>query len=116
MPRPDSTAAVVPYLAWILAAGACDPAASGRVDALVADLTDDGYRPVVRPITTLGDGAELSGEAARIRGGGEVALAVPVDTPSDLGAYHDAMVVDPGGTVRPRWTTVDDALYPRDFD
>lgn len=98
---------------------ACAPDPVGPVDALVADLTDDGYRPVVRSITTLGhpgDGAALEGRAADIRALSEVGLGVPADTPSTLAAFRDAMILDPGESVRPRWTTVGDALYPRDFD
>jgi hypothetical protein len=115
MGRPIST---VPGL-LTLGLAACAPDPSGPVDALVADLTEEGYRPVVRSITTLGDpgdGDALEGRVARIRGLSEVALGVPVGTPSTLPAFRDAMILDAGEVVRPRWTTVGDALYPRDFD
>lgn len=113
--RIDSTVAAVLCLATV----GCDPAPAGRVEALVADLTEDGYRPVVRSITTLGkpgDAAALEGTVARLRGGATVALSIPNDTDSTLGAYRAAMVVDDGDEVRPRWTRVGEALYPRDFD
>ena len=115
MARTVSTVA----LALILAATGCEPAPTGEVRVLVADLTEDGYRPVVRTITTLGEpgvAAALQGSVARIRSVAQIALAVPIDTPSTLPAYRSAMILDPGEAVRPRWTTVDGALYPRDFD
>lgn len=105
--------------ALCLASLACEPAPLGSVDALVSDLDGDQYRPVVRSITTLGDpgeGGALEGRAARIRALSNVSLAVPAETPRDLDAFRAAMIVDDGEVVRPRWTTVDDALYPRDFD
>ena len=112
MSRPAWTAAAVLYLASV----GCDPSPSGAVEALVADLTEAGYRPVVRPIETLDDSASLRGRVAVLRAGGDVLLAVPESTPSTLQGFRDAMVFDPGEVVRPRWATVDGALYPRDFD
>ncbi len=112
MGRVFSTALAVLYLGPV----ACGPDPGGPVDALVADLTEDGYRPVVRSITTMDDTGALEGSAAHIRGLSRIALGVPTDTPLEVEAYRDAMIVDGGEPVRPRWTTVDDALYPRDFD
>ncbi|MBI2894741.1 MAG: hypothetical protein HYY06_14395 [Deltaproteobacteria bacterium] len=84
--------------------------------ALVADFEGGEYGPVVRTISTLEDASALVGEAAALRGLGDISLVVPVDIPDDVGAYRDAMLVDAGGEVRPRWANVDGALYPRDFD